>query len=189
MSVNKNKSKTLRNKATKENFLKRFYHSQIGASILGSLVVSFVVLLIGFAIGLLDIRKDFLHIRSNVDTLSNRSDITNKKLKEFTDNYINIEGQEIKVGVNSELNRNTVSVYKGNKANLKFCDGIIITNTVHDLKPSVKLVVGIEKEFNDNNDQSEADIFISKEAAETLWFKNYKKVGVSTMTLKKLPKE
>ena len=91
------------------------------------------------------------------------------------------------MGVSSELDQNTVSVFKGNKSGLKFSDAIKLTNTVHMLNPSVKLIVGHERDKKDSD--SQADIFISKEAAEQLGVKNYKKTGIFKVLLKKLLKE
>jgi hypothetical protein len=58
---------------------------------------------------------------------------------------------------------------------------------IHMYKPSIKLVVSYEREKNSS--LSQAEIFISEEAALILGFKNYKKVGLFRVNLRKLLKE
>jgi hypothetical protein len=189
MAIDKNRN--TKNRAKKESLLKRTLQHPLGASIYGSFFASLCLLCVTYFFAYLDIRQDIKHIRSNIELLSTTDSCLNKKLKDIFDNFImKDEGIEIEVGVSSELNRNNVSVYKGNNDNLKFCDGIILTNSIHDLKPSIKLVVGLVRDKDEqNSENSKADIFISKDAAETLGFKDYKKTGIMKMNLKKLPKE
>ncbi len=94
---------------------------------------------------------------------------------------------EIKVGISKDLKQNTISTFKGNRANLKYGDPVKLTNVISTYKTSINLLVGYE--YERNSDNSEADIFISKEAAEYLGFKDYKKIGIITLFLKKTQTE
>lgn len=164
--------------------LKKFVNKPLPSSILGSLIV-WAVLLLGTY---MDIRGDIKYIRTQVDTLSSLNVNYNKKIKELTDNYVmKDEGNEVSIGVSTELERNSVSVYKGNDQSLRFSDAILLTNSVHLYRPAIKLVVCYERDRD--NDESEAQIFISREAAEFLGFRNYKKEGIFRVSMKKLLKE
>ena len=176
--------------ANKSNIVKgkqpwyHIFNTPIISSIVGSLIVLGLTVLIAY----FDIRGDIKYVRANIDSLICQSKHYNSQIKELIENYIIKEdGTELEVGVSSELDQNTVSVFKGNKSGLKFSDAIKLTNTVHMLNPSVKLIVGHERDKKDSD--SQADIFISKEAAEQLGVKNYKKTGIFKVLLKKLLKE
>jgi len=163
---------------------KKFFSKPIPSSIIGSLVIYGLLFISGY----FDVREDIKYNRSSIDSLVVQNKVHIKKIKDITDNYaMKEDGIQIEVGVSTELEQNSVSVYKDNTLGLKFSDAVILTNSIHMYKPTIKLVVGFEREKSNN--VSQAEIFISEEAANMLGFKNYKKVGLFKVNCRKILKE
>ncbi|MEI6822966.1 MAG: hypothetical protein WCL51_13615 [Bacteroidota bacterium] len=100
------------------------------------------------------------------------------------ENYLSkdLDGVELKVGINSYLEGNNVTVFKNNKAGLRFTNALFATNPINRYCSTIKLLVS--NEIEKNGDKSDAEIFISKEAAAFLGC-NDKKKGVFILKINK----
>jgi hypothetical protein len=110
-----------------------------------------------------------------------------KSVNEIKSNYIIKDGQgiEVNVGINRFLKGNNVSVFKDNINNLRFTEPLVLTNCLDtSFKPSVNLIITEEVERND--DKSNADLFISIEAAKRLGLGDKYKKGLYKLKLKTL---
>ena len=162
-----------------------FVKHPLSISILGTLII----LIFANSVRYYNIIPIVYEIHDNIDTLVSKEEELRKSIIELKENYLakDYEGSEITVGVSTELEQNTVSVFNGNKVNLKYSDAILLTNSIHMYRPSIKLVVGLVRERN--NDNSKAEIFISQEAAKLLGFKDYKKTGILRANIKRIEKD
>jgi hypothetical protein len=99
------------------------------------------------------------------------------------------EGVDIKVGINSELEGNNVTVFKNNSLGLNYTQAIYLTNPIdfNNFCPTVQLIVTCEVEKGD--DKTGADIFISKDAASRLGLTRNISKGVFTIKMRIKEKE
>ena len=95
------------------------------------------------------------------------------------------DGVEIKVGINSKIEGNNVTVFKNNNYGLKYTQAISLTNPIdyNNFNPTVQLLVTCEVDRKD--DKSGADIFISKDAALRLGLSRYIERGLFTLRMRK----
>ena len=131
----------------------------------------------------------------DVIPLINRTQITVDSLQndvnEIKSCYLkkDVEGREVKVSINNNLEGNNVSVFKDNKLGLKFTQVVFLTNPIdfNDFAPTIKLIV--TREVDRSQDNSEAEIFISKDAASRLGLVRNISQGVFTLKIKLLDDE
>ena len=135
----------------------------------------------------------FTHVNPNIESIQ-------EDLKELAQNSANMDrslynienryltkdedGCECFVGVSSEMTENYVSVYKGNRLNLKSNDIIYITNPYGKFTPTVKFVVYLID--NAPNNSSQADLYVSKLGIDRLDVpRDQMKRGIFKMTIKR----
>jgi len=131
----------------------------------------------------------------DVIPIINRTQITVDSLQndvnEIKSCYLkkDVEGREVKVSINNNLEGNNVSVFKDNKLGLKFTQVVFLTNPIdfNDFAPTIKLIV--TREVDRSQDNSEAEIFISKDAASRLGLVRNISQGVFTLKIKLLDDE
>jgi len=99
------------------------------------------------------------------------------------------EGVDIKVGISAELEGNNVTVFKNNTFGLVYTKAIYLTNPIdfNNFCPTVQLIVTYEAENDDN--KTDADIFISKDAASRLGLTRNIAKGVFTLKMRIKEKE
>jgi hypothetical protein len=152
---------------------------QFATNIVGGIVGSLIFALIVYFMGYLNIIPKIGLIHDEVKNI-------NTEIKEIKNNYLSndTEGVDIMVGVSSEANNHLVIIFSDNSANLKYSDPFELYYSVGKFSPKLKLLVSVERSRNE--DRSRADMFISKEAAEIIGFRNYQKAGIVKMKARKL---
>jgi len=138
----------------------------------------------------------FTHVGPDIESI--KDELHNiSKSSESIDNSIQIimnsiikrdeKGYACVVGVSSEMEGNYVSVYKGNKLNLKSGDIIYITNPYGKFTPTVKFVVYFMEENTSNT--TKADLYVSREGIDKLDIspRDVKRKGVFNMTMLRDP--
>jgi hypothetical protein len=165
----------------------KWYKSQWVSSIAGGLVVPAIIYVFGY----INIIPVINEIKKSVDTLNLELMKTNTKIEEINNCYImkNKDGVDMKVGINSTLEGNFVTVYEKNSLNLKELDRIVTQNLLqaNGLKPDVNLVV--IKVVERDGDESNAEMFISIVAAKILGLTELKANGVFHLKVHKLEKD
>lgn len=144
------------------------------------ILAGLILLIIQFVFGYFNTIPKIKAIDKNVKELK-------KNIDEIRSNFIIKDGQgiDVKVGINTKLRGNNVSVFKGNKINLRYSDPLVLSNGIDVLfKPSVNLIITEEVERND--DKSEADLFISVDAARRLGLGERFRKGLYKLKLKTL---
>jgi hypothetical protein len=148
-------------------------------NIFGGVVSSVIVTAIVYLCGYLNRIPKIDFIYEDVETIKKEViDIKNQYLSKDTD------GIDIMVGVSGEASDQLVIIFSDNTANLRYGDPIELYYSVGDFSPKLKLLVS--KERDRNGDKSLADIFISKDAAKAIGFKDYQKTGIVKMKARKL---
>lgn len=124
-------------------------------------------------------------IKNDLRKIYERSESMDESIYEIEGNYLkrDEEGCSCIVGVSSEMEGNYVSVYKGNKLNLKSGDIIFITNPYGKYTPTIKFVVYLMEENLDN--KSSADLYVSREGISKLDIspREVKRKGIFNMTM------
>ena len=132
---------------------------------------------------------DMESVKDELCSMSRSSESIDMRIKEIKDYYIkrDEEGCACAVGVSSEMEGNYVSVYKGNKLNLKSGDIIYITNPYGKFTPTVKFVVYFIDENTSN--KSTADLYVSRAGIDKLDIspREVKRKGVFNMTMLRPP--
>jgi len=108
------------------------------------------------------------------------------EIAEIKNNYLikDSEGIDVVVGISTEVEQHHVIVFTDNSVGLRYSDPFELFYSVGKFAPKLQLLVTIAR--NRDGDSSQAEIFISKEAAETIGFRNYQKTGVVKMKARKL---
>jgi hypothetical protein len=151
----------------------------LGINILGGLIGAVIFAALVYFFGYLNIIPKIDAIYSNVSEIRN-------EIIEIKDNYLikDADGIDVTVGVSSEANDHLVIIFSDNPANLDYSDSFELYYTVGKFSAKLKLLASIARDRGE--DKSRADIFISKEAAETIGFKDYQKTGIVKMKARKL---
>lgn len=130
------------------------------------------------------------HISKINETTSNidkRLINIDEKLLKIEDKYLkkDDDGVECRVGYNSEIPLNTVSVFSNNKYDLKRGDRIELTYLFGATKVSIECSVSLVE--NNSNNSSDADLFVCKECLSILQIskKDYNK-GIFYMKFRKI---
>ena len=132
---------------------------------------------------------DIESIKDELCSISKSSGSIDESIQIIKSYYIkrDEEGCACVVGVSSEMEGNYVSVYKGNKLNLKSGDIIFITNPYGKFTPTVKFVVYFMEENTSN--KSVADLYVSRAGIDKLDIspRDVKRKGVFNMTMLRYP--
>lgn len=96
-------------------------------------------------------------------------------------------GIDVNVGINNRLERNYVITFKGNRLNLAKGEIVVVSNEGSEFKPTIHLFVTEVVEHRDP--RTDAELFIGKEAAELLRFKNYQALGIGRFKIRRLDTE
>ena len=134
----------------------------------------------------------FTHVGPDIGSMKNTLSDISKSSQSIDESIVEIkdccftcdqEGYSCIVGVSSEMEGNYVSVYKGNKLNLKSGDVIYITNPYGKFTPTVKFMVYFMEESTSNN--STADLYVSRAGIDKLDVspRDVKRKGVFNMTI------
>jgi len=162
---------------------KKWYERPIG--MIGiNLLCNIIFYIVFICISTYNIFPVIHETKNSVDSLK----IEVSKIK---NNYILKDkgGIDINVGINSKLIGNNIIVFKNNSFGLKYTQVIILSNPIdkNNFNPTVQLLV--TEEVNRNDDKSEAEIFISKDAAFRLGLENNLNKGVFKLKMKQKEKE
>lgn len=117
--------------------------------------------------------------------IAEKSESMDESIYEIEGKYLkrDEEGCACIVGVSNDLEGNYVSVYKGNKLNLKSGDIIFITNPYGKFTPTIKFVVYLMEE--NTNKKSSADLYVSRAGIDKLDItpQEVRKKGIFNMTM------
>lgn len=173
--MSKNNEKKVRKNSTWNNII-----INISCGLIASLLLAFILYSVS-AYNVIPIIKD---TKRTLDSV--KFDIC--KIK---NNYVtkDKEGIEIKVGINSKLEGNNVTVFKNNRLDLFYTQAIFLTNPIdfNNFDPTIQLIVTCEVERGD--DKTGAEIFISKAAAIRLGLEKNISKGVFTLKMRIKEKE
>lgn len=111
-----------------------------------------------------DSRRSLIEISSKTDVVISELTSIDKYLRKYND----FDGTLVKVGINNDLLRNHVSVLKDNSFDFAFGDKFYLCNPNdgENYRPIIRMVV--DQVVDGRDSKSEAEIFISKTAAERL---------------------
>jgi hypothetical protein len=150
-----------------------------GMNIFGGIIGAIAFAAIAYFAGYLNTIPQINSIHKNVDMIKSEIiEIKEKYLSKDTD------GIDIMVGVSSEAADHLAIIFSDNSANFKYSDMFELYYPVGKFSPKLRLLVSIERDRN--GDKSRADIFISKEAAEIIGFRDYQKTGIVKMKARRL---
>ena len=154
------------------------------------IISAFVGAMIGFCFDFFNqVGPNIECIKNDLKKIAEWSESMDESILEIEGNYLkrDEEGCSCIVGVSNDLEGNYVSVYKGNKLNLKSGDIIFITNPYGKFTPTIKFVVYLMEE--DTNNKSSADLYVSREGIDKLDVtpQEVRKKGIFNMTMLRYP--
>jgi hypothetical protein len=157
----------------------KWYKWLVSNPIIAGIISNLLVIAILYVFSVYNLVPSIRETNDNVKSIKNDISL----LKE---NYLSrdLDGVEIKVGINSNLEGNNVAVFKNNKVGLRFTNALFATNPINRYCSTIKLLVS--SEIEKNGDKSDAEIFVSKEAADILGFTRYRRQGIFILKIKKI---
>lgn len=171
------------NNGNNENNENSILHNPWIMQIGSTLVSAIIVAILAYFFSVWDIlpsvramQKNSTEIHQKVIAIEEKQLVAiEKSIRSIQDNYLkkDEQGFEVIVGINDDLKRNEVSVYKSNKHNLIRDDSIWVTNDSDTFRPTIFMRVVQEK--NKAADNSDAEMFINEESAKKLGVTDFSK--------------